>query len=619
MKKPTELRERLAGLFGGRRRTNAEREIKHGIALIEQGDHASAIATLNKVLADNPQSTSALLNLGAALVLSGDPDQAIEVFDQTLAIDAQCWPALVNASRIRIERKRAAEAADFFRKAGSIVSLPVDVVMVYARCLIDMRNFSDAHALLRSSKHRLNSSAEFWLLYGVTCQFLGLSNDAEAAFRAVRSFGPTEYDIESRHGRLLADCGEYGQARNTLARHTALGKPTEDAHIAYARALEIFGERPTAIRIYKKILGSTPNHVEALTNLGNLTKQDVDYVQSESLHRRALNLQNNSTTIRRNLADLLGKTFRTEEAIAELRRCVELSPNNPYALSDYIFSQHYSANLSAKELRETAETWGLRHGGKRLQSGPLIRPDSDRPLRIGLLSGRFFKHPVGFLALPGLESLDRSRFSITCYANQSDCDSYTRRFRSLSDRWRSVAHLSDQHLVTLIREDRIDILIEMAGHAAGHRLPVVAHRVAPLQIKWIGGQFNTMGIDTIDYFLSDPIESPPEHDDLYFERIHRLPTVYACYEPPADAPDVSPLPAHTKHHITFGSLNKLNKVGPKTVALWSRCLEAVPNSRLVLQSEPFDDEKKRRPRPRAVCGTRSRSVTHFLPRLFAPP
>ena len=91
-------------------------------------------------------------------------------------------------------------------------------------------------------------------------------------------------------------------------------------------------------------------------------------------------------------------------------------------------------------------------------------------------------------------------FSITAFANQIGDDEYTVRFKKLCDRWHSVAHLSDDQLEELIRENRIDILIEMSGHAAGHRLRVVARKVSPIQIKWVGGQFNTMGMVSIDYF-----------------------------------------------------------------------------------------------------------------------
>jgi protein O-GlcNAc transferase len=589
LKKRTGLFERLANLFGGRGRASATHDLELGIALIGQRNYSAAIEALSKVVRNNPSLTDAQSNLGAALMLSGQPIQALEMFDRALSLDPHCWPALVNASRIRVELGRSTEVVDAFQHAGPVAEMPNDALIILSRSFIDTGNFSGAYRLLNSGKNRLDGEPEFWLLYGVSCQFLGRPAEAEAALRFFRSVGPVSEDIEARHGRLLAECGEHGQARIALARQLVTGTSRTETRIAFARAQEVLDDRAASIKIYEDILRVAPDHFEALTNLGNLIKQTGDFAGAESLYRRAMNQGSQSAILHRNLADLLGKTLRTDDAIEEWKNCVSQSSNNPYNFSDLIFALHYSSDIDTSELKETIGMWGQRFGHGDVTMTPPARVGINAPLRVGLLSGSFRQHPVGFLALPGLEKLDRSQFSITCYANQIGGDEYTERFQSLSDRWRPVAHLSDEHLASLIREDRIDILIEMAGHAAGHRLPVVARRVAPVQIKWIGGQFNTMGIETMDYFLSDPVESPPEHDDLYFERIHRLPSVYACYEPPTDAPDVSPLPASANGHLTFGSLNKLNKIGSKTAALWSRCLKAVPDSRLLLQSEPFED------------------------------
>ncbi len=585
----TGWRESVVNFLGRRRSAKAAPDIELGITLIGQERYSAAIDALSKAVNTDPRSTSALSNLGAARMLSGQPDRALDAFDKALSLDPRCWSALVNASRIRVDRGRSAEVIAAFQNTGPSAELPNDALIILSRSYIDTGNFSEAYRLLLSGRHRSTSNPEFWLLYGVTCQFLGRTVEAESAIRFFRTEGAQSDEIESRHGRVIGDCGEHGQARNILARQASSRTRGEEALSSYARTQEILGNTEVSIEIYNEILKTVPSNVESLTNLGNLTQQVGDYVQSESLYRRGLEYRNQSSTLHRNLADLLGKTFRTDEATEELKNCVALSPSSPYNFSDLIFSLHYSSEINAAELKKVIRVWGQRHGHGKVETAPRQRANANAPLRIGLLSGSFRQHPVGFLALPGLETLDRSQFSITCYANQVGADEYTERFRALSDRWRPVAHLTDEHLTALIREDRIDVLIEMSGHAAGHRLPVVARRVAPVQVKWIGGQFNTMGIDTIDYFLSDPVESPPSHDELYFEHIHRLPEVYACYEPPDSTPDVSQLPAAIKGHVTFGSLNKLNKIGPKTVALWSRCLKAVPDSRLILQSEPFED------------------------------
>lgn len=564
--------------------------IQTSTLLIESGQYASAIDILNQAVGLDPLSTAALSNLGAAHMLNGDRDKAEVAFDKALNIDPQHWPTLINAAHIKLEKRQTPDVIAAFQNVVSWSGAPVEAFLLYARGLIDIGQFSTAHRLLIHHRRQLSKEPEFWLLFGVANQFIGLPLEAVAAMRNHLSLGPAQTEITSRYARLVADCGDYGQARNILSRQVSTGRSPSETRVAYARVQEILGDRETPAKIYEDILTTAPNHSEALTNLGNLSKISGDYCRAEHHYLRALQIHETSAMLHYNLSDILGKSFRLAEAITELERCVKLNPENPYHLSYLLFAQHYLAGITGQKFKEASRTWGVRHGSNERSPSVHRNVSRDGPLSIGLISGSFCQHPVSFLALAGLEKLNRSEFSITCYANQAGGDGYTKRFQDLSDRWRPIAHLDDNHLTSLVREDQIDILIEMSGHAAGHRLPVIARRVAPLQIKWIGGQFNTMGIDAIDYFLSDPIESPASHDADYFERIYRLPDVYACYEPPGDAPDISKLPALKNGHITFGSLNKVNKISPETIDLWSNCLKAIPESRLILQSEPFDDQ-----------------------------
>ena len=153
--------------------------------------------------------------------------------------------------------------------------------------------------------------------------------------------------------------------------------------------------------------------------------------------------------------------------------------------------------------------------------------------------------------------------------------------------------LSDEDVAASIRDDGIDILMEMSGHGAGNRLLVFARKPAPVQVKWVGCQINTTGMDAMDYFISDSVETPPEDEQWYTEEVVRLPNSYVCYKPPKYAPAVSPLPAISHSHITFGCFNNLAKVNRGVIALWSRLLDRIPGSRLVLKTKQFNDAEVR--------------------------
>jgi predicted O-linked N-acetylglucosamine transferase (SPINDLY family) len=116
-----------------------------------------------------------------------------------------------------------------------------------------------------------------------------------------------------------------------------------------------------------------------------------------------------------------------------------------------------------------------------------------------------------------------------------------------------------------------------------------AHRVAPVQVKWVGMQSHSSGLVEMDWIVTDRWETPPGFEPLYSERLLRLPDGYVCYSPPPYAPDVVPLPALENGHITFGCFNNLAKITPLVIATWATILRRLPDARLILKTHQFSD------------------------------
>jgi predicted O-linked N-acetylglucosamine transferase (SPINDLY family) len=134
----------------------------------------------------------------------------------------------------------------------------------------------------------------------------------------------------------------------------------------------------------------------------------------------------------------------------------------------------------------------------------------------------------------------------------------------------------------MIRQDRIDILVDLTMHMKDNRLPLFARKPAPLQVSWLAYP-GTTGLSAIDYRLTDPYLDPPGLNDAdYSERSIHLPDCFWCFDPMQSDLPVGPLPALSAGHVTFGCLNNFCKVNEPVLITWAQVLQNVAESRLLL-------------------------------------
>ncbi len=211
-------------------------------------------------------------------------------------------------------------------------------------------------------------------------------------------------------------------------------------------------------------------------------------------------------------------------------------------------------------------------------------------IRIGYISPDFRKHVVVFFSFKLLANYDKNKFEVICYAKGSE-DGVTSQLKTLVDGWRNINNLSEDEAAILIKNDEIDILFDLSGHTANSCLPILARKPAPIQISGIG-YFNTTGLKAVDYFLTD-INCDPigANDNLFIEKLLRLPHSHFCYTPSDEVPEVEYLsPQEKKGYITFGSFNNFTKVTDEILLMWKKIMDRFNNSKLLLKSSVFNSE-----------------------------
>ncbi len=394
-------------------------------------------------------------------------------------------------------------------------------------------------------------------------------------------------DIAEYHSNLGAALEKLGRLDNAAAsfhRAIALKPDFADAHGNLGNALQKLGRLEDAVASYHKALALGPDTADTHSNLGNALEKMGLLEDAVASYHKALALNPNAAETHSNLGNALEKLGRLEDAVASYHKALSLKPDFAVAHSNLLLAMQYGEVTSDKLFQEHL-SWNENHGTP-LQ--PQSRQhhhvnDPEKRLNVGFVSADFRTHSVGFFVESLFAAHDRQAFAIFCYSNTSQEDATSNRLRTMVEGWRNIVALDDQAVVDAIRDDQIDILVDLSGHTAGNRLLMFTRKPAPLQVTWLGYP-DTSGLATIDYRFTDDIVDPPDLSGNWnAERLIRLPNGFHCYRPCEDAPDLAPSPRTVAGHITFASFNNLVKVTPAVVHAWALILKQVPGSRLVLK------------------------------------
>jgi predicted O-linked N-acetylglucosamine transferase (SPINDLY family) len=291
-----------------------------------------------------------------------------------------------------------------------------------------------------------------------------------------------------------------------------------------------------------------------------------------------------------NRAETLLMMGRQEEALAAYQRLIAVRPQLRCARDGYLYALQMVEHDDPQLVFHEHQRWDRDFG---LPLATCIRPHANdrspkRRLRVGYVSSDLRAHPVAYFFENLLEHHDRAAVEVFCYAGLSNVDAMTERLRRKSDHWREVQGYSDDRLASRVRDDAIDILVDLNGHTMGSRLTTFARKPAPVQVTYLGYPATT-GLSAMDYRLTDAHADPAgDADTRHSEKLVRLPDTFLCWR----APDESP-PAGVRevplHGITFASFNALPKVSPATIALWAAILGRRPDSRLMIKAIGLND------------------------------
>lgn len=362
---------------------------------------------------------------------------------------------------------------------------------------------------------------------------------------------------------------------------------------------ERIGRFPKAETWYKKNAALTQNY-KAFNQLGLICRNMGRISEAIEYMNKAVTVNPEFGGGWDNLVVFLMDAGHIQQGIELSRTIVDRIPNNSRFHSNFLCRLHYAEDLNARDIFEAHKKWGQRYAPismARVSHCNTVEPE--RRLRIGYISPDFREHVAACYISVILDSHNRDVVEVYGYGNVQRPDDFTSSLRNKFDQYRDIWNQSDEAVARIIEQDKIDILVELAGHTKNNSLRALAYKPAPVQVTYLGYD-DTTGMEAIDYLLADNMVTPPESQPFYTEKLFPLPKCIFCYQPLEEAPAVNPLPAAQKGYITFGAFVSAWRVNTRLLNAWAEILKLTPNSRLIMGFRGGDD-----------MGLQHRFLSHF--------
>jgi predicted O-linked N-acetylglucosamine transferase (SPINDLY family) len=400
---------------------------------------------------------------------------------------------------------------------------------------------------------------------------------------------PLIYAMYFNYGTSLSDSGDKAGAINALRECIKLKPDFYRSHINLGRILEDQGHTGRAVTQWLSLVESLPSvngdavahKTTALKQMGRVFESNMRDASAEDALRQCLEINIDQPEVLQHWIALRQRQckwplFVETEYLTKSRLITGISPLS-------------LANYSDDPMFQLANAY---HYNRQSIGNPIRAPRRHQPptypkegkLRIGYVSSDLREHAVGFSMTDVIETHDREKFEIFAYyCGIKRTDATQARIKAAADRWCDINGMDDEQAALRIREDEIDILVDLNGYTKDARTKVFAMRPAPINVNWFGFP-GTMGSPYHHYIIADEFIIPPEKEIYYSEKVLRLP----CYQPNDRKRVVSTTKLSRADEqlpetaFVYCCLNGMQKLTARTFERWMAILRNVENSVLWL-------------------------------------
>lgn len=486
---------------------------------------------------------------------------------------------------------RIRQSGEIYRRILNAQPQNADALHLLGVMEYQLANFPQAVNLIRKAIEISPKIGMFHSNLGKVLFAQGEHDEAVEQYREALSLQPDYLEAQYNYAEVLCATNRLDEAASRIERLLDYKPDFFDVYVILTEILSRKGETEKALVRCQSALAANPGHEALICCVGTALSKLGRIEEGIAHYQRVLEAKPDFAEAHSNLGNAFIAQGNVSMAIAHYEQALSLKPTFTDTNSGLLMALNYLPGQDPTTIYAAHLEYAKRHEAP-LSEFAKPHPNSHSPgrrIKVGYVSSDFRQHAVAHFIAPVLECHNHDQVQVFCYSNHNAEDDVTRRMQTYADCWRKIFGLTNNQVAQQIRDDQIDILIDLGGHTGGYnRLPVFARKPAPIQVTWLGYP-NTTGLSAMDYRITDVYTDPIGlTDKFHTEKLVRLPNTFSCFQPLRDCPEVAELPARKSGYITFGSFNNFLKITPEVIATWANILQSVPYARLMLKSKILD-------------------------------
>ena len=340
-----------------------------------------------------------------------------------------------------------------------------------------------------------------------------------------------------------------------------------------------------ARELFKDAYEKDPDNVDAMCNLGNTSLKLRNYENIFEDLKKFIKIKGYNPKVYETVARIFVMTGQINDALLHYKEILDRGDLSQNSSAHFLVLLNYSSKFSQLEILNFSKK--VNNKFKPSNFRDLIDYEYEKNpnfLNIGFISPDFIKHSVTKFLYGTLKELKKKNFKIHAFnlRNTDELDEASSSLMEIFDSWHNLSAKNDLDAANIIRKNKINILINLVGYFENNRFRIMKFKPAPIQISWMGYS-NTTGIEEIDYFIADPNLVKKNEENLYSEKIVKLPKIWNCHSEIKPIIEIGNLPFLKNNYITFGCFNNVQKISEEVIETWSKILSKIDNSKILIK------------------------------------